>query len=145
MAKTGSGFKIPPCSWSALQKKSSKLFQSDIFQTPERCLNCRKIPFIFSHLISSFNIPILWSKLPSENLWPKKKEIPINKNQQYYQGDVQGRKLFHSIQPLKTFKHTQVRQTYVFYTGILLAWVLQIQVVSQFAMKTEIYSICAPR
>lgn len=43
-----------------------RLFQSGIFQTLERCLNCRKIPFTLSHLISGFNIPRLWCVC----IWP---------------------------------------------------------------------------
>ena len=51
-----------------------RVFHSDIFQMPERCLNCRKIPFTLSHLISGFNNPTLWCKFPWENLWTNLKK-----------------------------------------------------------------------
>lgn len=52
--------------------------------------------------------------------------------------------MFHSIQLLKVLKQRQFRQTHVLTTGILLAWVLQIQEASQIAVKIDLYSISVP-
>lgn len=53
--------------------------------------------------------------------------------------------MFHIISLLKAFKHRQFRQTCVLTTGILLAWVLQIQAASQIAVKIDIYGVRVPR